>query len=134
MGMPGARPKRKGARPAALLALPAAALALLACGSVSVSPPRSGVRRQAKSRDCAVEFLRHPPERAYEEIADVYSYFPRVVEPQEALREKACELGADAVIVTRDFLISTLRTSDRKLVAGTAIRYRDDGADPEPRG
>ena len=37
----------------------------------------------------------------------------------------ACELGADAVIVTRDFLVSTERGPDRKLVAGIAIKYRD---------
>lgn len=115
-------------------ALQAALLLLAACGTVSVTPSRSGFRAEPRGRDCAIEFLRNPPERPYDEIADVYSYFPRVVEPQGVLRARACELGADAVIVTRDFLISTLRTPDRKLVAGTAIKYRDAGSLPEHRG
>jgi hypothetical protein len=114
--------------------LPAALLFLVACGSVSVTPSPPRLRAQARGPDCALEFLRSAPERAYDEIAEVYSYFPRVVEPQEVLREKACELGADAVIVTRDFLISTGRASDRKLVAGTAIKYRDAARAPEHRG
>ena len=38
---------------------------------------------------------------------------------QEALRKKACELGADAVIVTQDF--SGVGGS----MNGTAVRYRD---------
>jgi hypothetical protein len=98
----------------------------LACGSVSVKPPSSGAKVASRPRDCAVEFLRRTPERAYEELGEMYSYFPWVVEPEQVLREKACELGADAVIVTRDFLISTVHGPDRKFVAGVAIRYRGE--------
>lgn len=101
---------------------------------MSVAPSRSGARFAARGRDCALEFLRHPPERPYDELADLYSYFATVVEPQDVLREKACQLGADAVIVTRDFVISGVHGPDRKLVAGTAIRYRDLPPGPEPRG
>jgi hypothetical protein len=64
----------------------------------------------------------------------VYGYYSHVVAPQDVLREKACELGADAVIVTRDFLVSTSRGPDRKVVAGVAIKYRDATGAPEPRG
>jgi hypothetical protein len=108
------------------------AFAPLACGSVSVKPPRSAAEAESRPRDCAVEFLRAAPERSYDELGDIYSYYSRVVEPQEVLREKACELGADAVVVTRDFLVSTSRGPDRKLVAGTALKYRDATEVPEP--
>ena len=118
--------------PAVLLAL-AMASVLTACGSVSVTPSRSGARAEPRPRDCAVEFLRAAPEREHDELAELYSYYSRVVEPQDVLREKACELGADAVIVARDFLISTERGPDRKLVAGIAIKYRDPAVAP-PRG
>jgi hypothetical protein len=102
----------------------AALLVLAGCGSVSVRPSRSGFTAQARPKDCAVEFLRNPPEREYGELAELYSYYPTVVEPQHVLREQACQLGADAVIVTRDFLVSSGRGPDHKFVAGIAIKYR----------
>jgi hypothetical protein len=104
-----------------------------ACGSVSVTPPPTGAKAEARPRDCSVEFLRAAPARTYDELGEIYSYYSTVVEPQEVLREKACELGADAVVVTRDFLVSTnARSPDRKLVAGTALKYRDVTGVPEP--
>lgn len=109
----------------------ALAFSPLACGSVGVKPPRSGATASARPQDCTVEFLRKAPERAYDELGEMYSYYPWVVEPEDVLREKACELGADAVIVTRDFLISTERGPDRKLVAGKAIKYREATGAPE---
>jgi hypothetical protein len=105
-----------------------------ACGSVSVKPPRSGARAEARPPGCAVDFLRFAPERKHDELGEIYSYYSQVVEPQDVLREKACELGADAVIVTRDFLISTVRGPDHKLVAGIAIKYQDSMGAPGPRG
>lgn len=110
------------------LALP---LLSTACGSVAVHPSPSGAKAASRPLDCTVEFLRtRPPERAYDELAEVYSYYSRVVTPEDVLREKACDLGADAVIVTRDFLISTEHGPDRKLVAGIAIKYRESAAAP----
>ena len=100
----------------------AALLALAGCGSVSVRP--TAFKAAPRPPDCALDFFRHPPVRDYDELGEVFSYYPYVVAPQEALRAKACELGADAVIVTRDFLIATSRTPDRKLIAGVAIKYR----------
>ena len=108
-------------------------LGSIACGSVGVNPSRSGLKAESRPLDCAVEFLREPPQRAYDDLGELYSYYPWVVEPEDVLREKACVLGADAVIVTRDFLISTERGPDRKLVAGIAIKYRDPAVAP-PRG
>jgi hypothetical protein len=117
--------------PAIFLALGVAS-APLACGSVSVKPPTPAAKAESRPRDCTVEFLREAPERTYDELGEIYSYYSRVVEPQEVLREKACELGADAVVVTRDFLVSNSKGPDRKLVAGTALKYRDAAGVPEP--
>jgi len=100
-------------------------LALAACGSVSVRPSRSGVTASPRPAGCQVEFLRTTPDRGFDEIAEVYSYYSWVAEPEDVLREKACELGADAVLVTRDFLVSTGRGGDHKLISGFAIKYRD---------
>ena len=122
------------------LRLPAIFLALgglcgpLACGSVSVKPPSTAAKAESRPRDCSIEFLRAAPERTFDELGEIYSYYSQVVEPQDVLREKACELGADAVIVTRDFLISTVRGPDHKLVAGIAIKYQDSMGAPGPRG
>jgi len=58
-------------------AAPAAAAALLAlasCGTAWVTPSRSGFHAQPRAEGCALEFLRNPPERAYDEIAELYSY------------------------------------------------------------
>jgi hypothetical protein len=118
--------------PSALILVLAVTLAPIGCGSVSVNP--AGARVESRPRDCTVEFLRRAPERRYEDLGEMYSYYSWVVEPQDVLRERACELGADAVIVTRDFLVSTVHGPDRKVVAGIAIKYRDSMAAPEPRG
>jgi hypothetical protein len=119
--------------PAIFLAL-AVASGPLACGSVSVRPSPTGARAEARPRDCTIEFLRVAPERTHEQLGELYSYYSRVVRPQEVLRERACELGADAVIVTRDFLVSNGKGPDRKVVAGIAIKYTDSTVAPEPRG
>jgi hypothetical protein len=62
-------------------------------------------------------------ERPYDEIAalharggDTFRNGPS--EFQDALRAKACELGADAVIVTQDF------TGPGGIMNAAAIRYR----------
>lgn len=93
-------------------------------GSASVKPSPSGAKAEPRPPDCAVEFLRNPPSRKYDELGDIYGYYSKEVEPQDVLREKACSLGADAVIVTKDFVISSVSGPDRKSIAGTAIKYR----------
>jgi hypothetical protein len=119
--------------PALFLAL-AVGSATTGCGSVSVKPSSGVAKAEPRPRDCTVEFLRGAPERTHDELGELYSYYSRVVEPQDVLRERACALGADAVIVTRDFLISTSKGPDRKVVAGIAIKYRDSTGAPDPRG
>ncbi len=115
----------------------AAALCLLlgACGTVAVKPPAAGTRAEARPRDCTLEFLKKaPPDRAYDELGELYGYWAADVRPENVLREKACELGADAVVITQDFLVSTDKSPDRKLLSGIAIKYRDGGAAPAHQG
>ncbi len=105
-------------------------LVLAGCGSVSVTPSRTGFKAASRPAGCTIEFLHHAPQRGYDELGEMFSYFASVVEPQDVLREKACELGADAVIVTWDSLISHGRGPDHKLVAGIAIKYRGTTSAP----
>ena len=111
------------------------AVALSACGTASVSRSGSTARAPARASGCTVEFLQHPPQRKYENLGTMYSYWSRVIDVKNALRPKACELGADAVIVTQDSVVVGGRTGrEGKLVAGTAIRYVDaTGLAPSPR-
>jgi hypothetical protein len=84
--------------------------------------------------DCPLEFLRKEPSRPYDELADLETH---VTSPPsygagalEVLRPEACRLGADAVIVRRNFVTNEY---GHVLVAGTAIRYRaEPPAQPEP--
>ncbi len=94
-------------RPASVVMLAAAAMSLGCLGPrVTVLP--GSVHAQAKPQSCEIAFLRTKVDRPYEEIAglaasggDTFKNGP--AEFQEALRAKACELGADAVLVTRDW-------------------------------
>ncbi len=108
----------------------AALLSLAACGAVKVTRLDT-VDAAAKPDDCAIEFLTKAPGRAYDEIAELDSHVTNVPRdgPLEVLREPACRLGADAVIVTRNFVINML---GHVHVAGTAIRYRVEPAPPPP--
>jgi len=112
---------------------PAAALllALAACSPVRVKP--SGVEgAAAKPPDCALEFLNKAPARPYEELGELQSHVtaPPPGGTREALRADACRLGADAVIVTRDFVTNAY---GHAIVAGTAIKYRSEApAEPAP--
>jgi hypothetical protein len=100
---------------------------------VSVKPSPSGVSAPPRPADCHVEFLRREPARSFDELAELYGYYSTVVEPERVLRQKACELGADAVIVTLDFLKATDR-AEHKIVSGIAIKYRDGPERADRRG
>jgi hypothetical protein len=103
--------------------------ALCACSSVRVTPSGEGVRYEPKPKGCGLEFLYKVPGRPYEEIADLEAHVtsPPAGGTLEALRDKACELGADAVIVTRNFVTNAY---GHALVAGTAIKYVERAPPP----
>jgi uncharacterized protein YbjQ (UPF0145 family) len=44
------------------------------------------------------------------------------ISAQERMRAKACEVGADAVIITRDYIPGT--KDAEALMTGTAVKYR----------
>jgi hypothetical protein len=110
-------------------------IALAACVGVSreisVTDAGTGLSLAPRPPDCRLEFYRtKPPERAYDEIATVHAHGPSATDAQDAVRAKACELGADAVIVTRDLVTGDLVPVGTGVVnrtvaylTGTAVSY-----------
>jgi hypothetical protein len=112
--------------------LPIAALLLASCaGSVRVTDAGNGVQAAPKAKNCAIPFLRTKvPDREYVELAALHyggGAF-RLGDPAEAeraLRERACALGADAVIVTRDFVPGVPGAKGTSpFMTGTAIVFK----------
>ena len=86
----------------------------------------------ARPSDCALEFLEKRPGRPYDELGELETHVtaPPPGGAREALHADACRLGADAVIVTRDFVTNEF---GHAMVAGTAIKYRSEAPDePAP--
>ena len=120
---------------AAALVLAAPAALALACGPVHVTPS-AGQVAGAKPPDCTIEFLPKPPDRPYDALAELRAHVTDVPKggALQVLRPKACELGADAVIVTRNVVTNMF---DHRFVAGIAIQYRPEepgAARPEEPG
>jgi hypothetical protein len=106
-----------------LLALTSLLLAT-ACGAVTVTPGNVGPLA-ARPATCSIEFLRTKvPDRPYDEVASLHweGTMKGAAGAQEELRVRACALGADAVIVTRDYVPYTQNSSGFMTV--TAVRYR----------
>lgn len=110
--------------------LAASAVLVLAGCAVRSDITRASSRTfPAKDPGCNVEFFRtQRPAVPYDEIAAIHLSGGVIHGPddaQQALRSKACELGADAVIVT-DEIYQVPNVGLR--VTGTAVAYR--GAPP----
>lgn len=109
-------------------AAPASAFTFLllasACASVSATPSGSA---SAPPRDagCHIEFFRSKvPDRPYDELGGLHGSGGFSADDlQEQMRAKACELGADAVIVTRDYIPGSQTV--QSIMTGTAVKYRD---------
>jgi hypothetical protein len=97
-------------------------LAGCAMGGVRVQNARTDLGLKPKPDNCSLEMLDRAPARAFEEIAELDTHVTNVPKggAPEALRAKACELGADAVIITLNFVTNEMGHS---MVAGTAIKY-----------
>jgi len=94
--------------------------------AVKVQRAAEAPAAEPRPRDCAVELLYDRPTRPYRALAELTSKVaPTRGGPLEVLRAPACELGADAVIVTRRFPANHF---DQVLVSGTAIKYVDAAA------
>ncbi len=103
-------------------------LTLAGCMRVTVVGSGSGVHGTPKPADCAIPFFRAPPADPYDELGTLHLE-TRANDPAralDALREKACALGADAVVITQEFT----RIGDSAVMKGTALRYRGTPADP----
>ncbi|WP_176065101.1 hypothetical protein [Anaeromyxobacter diazotrophicus] len=111
-------------------AVAGALLALAACAGGVKTVRTSDAQLAPRPSDCPLEFLQKAPERPYDELAELETHVTAAPAggTREALRPKACELGADAVIVTRDFVTNAY---GHAIVAGTAIKYRAE-APPAP--
>jgi len=111
--------------------LAAALVALAACSSGIKVVRTSDQQLPPRPADCALEFLQKAPDRPYDELADLESHVtapPTYGEGSlEVMRPPACALGADAVIVRRNFVTNEF---GHVLVAGTAIKYRAEEAPP----
>jgi hypothetical protein len=116
----------KTTRAAAALGL---TLAFTGCGSVKVRAVPDAPQLEAKAADCDLDLLFKAPGRAYRELAELDAHVTTPGGSPEVLREKACELGADALILKRDFITNPL---GHKIIAAMAIRYSDPR--PAPPG
>jgi len=112
-----------------------ATLALLAfaagCSSVAVTPSGLGLYPAARPAGCTIEFIRtKAPERPYDELASLHweGTMKGAAAAQEDVRARACALGADAVVVTRDYVPYTQNATG--VMTGTAIKYRAAPAAP----
>jgi hypothetical protein len=106
-----------------LAALLVAAFAgLAACGG-GVTVRRSAASAPPKRAGCELEILRKAPDRPYDVLATLESHVTNV--PREGalsiVQPKACELGADAIVVLQNMVLNEL---GHTFVAATAIRYR----------
>jgi hypothetical protein len=99
-------------------------LALGACAGSGAAVVPSGEASAAKPRDCALEFLYKAPDRPYDELGEVTEHTTTTTPEaaREALRPRACELGADALILTRHVVTNAY---GHELVSGIAIKYTE---------
>lgn len=120
--------ERQGVPKVGLAAAVAATLVAGCLGPrVVVMPSGPGLRAEKKPSGCRIDFCRTQVDRPYVEIAaihasggDTFKDGPEAF--HRALQEKACELGADAIIVTQDYL------GPGSVMDGVAIKYRDAAA------
>jgi hypothetical protein len=81
-----------------------------------------GAHAEQKPAGCRIDFYRTKVDRTYVELAAIHASggdtFKNGADAfHRALQEKACELGADAVIVTQDYL------GPGGVMDGVAIKY-----------
>jgi len=91
---------------------------------VTVMPSGPGITASPKPPGCRVDFYRSRVDRSYDELAAIRarggdSFKNDDPDFREVIRAKACELGADAVIVTQDL------AEPGGTMVGTAIKFRD---------
>jgi hypothetical protein len=103
------------------------ALGMVGCvPQVHYSPAVAGILAKPKAQSCRIEFFRSKaPDRPYDELGGLY--VEGSTEPEDlqtAMSRRACELGADAVLITRDYTPAVGRLPGT--MTGTAVRYRGE--------
>ena len=102
----------------------------MGCTRVSVTPSGNGVTAAPKPLGCTMEFLRtKAPDRPYDELASIDfqgSNFHSATDAQKYVREEACKLGADAVLITREFVPGSMKRTS--MMSATAVKYRPAAA------
>ncbi len=109
-------------------ASPLLLLTFAACQTVTATPRPGAASVPPRDDRCTVEFWpgAERPSRAVDELADVKVKTPAAahvlempVDARELLREKACSVGADAVVDLHEEV-----GADATYLVGTAVRYR----------
>jgi len=105
-----------------------AAAALAAACAPRVNVVGSGKHAPAKPSDCTIRFFREPPGPIYDELGElrVETPFNSPARAQEAMRERACALGADAVVITQELT----DVGNGGVMVGTALKFRGMPKDP----
>ena len=98
---------------------------------ITVVPSGAGVSAPAKATDCSVPVLRVPPkDQPYDELASLHYttnlfWYGDPAAAQDAFREQACALGADAVLVIQEFTPGVPGSGGKPpTMAGLAIRFQ----------
>jgi hypothetical protein len=94
------------------------------CAATVTVTPAGPLTAPPRAEGCQVEFFRSKvPDRPYDELAGLHAEGGMSAGAvQEKMRAKACEVGADAVLVTRDYVPGTKYVP--ALMTGTAVKYR----------
>ena len=115
------RPARSAALAAAL-----AASTSLACFAFPRTKPEGDVAKApAKPPGCEMAYLEKEPDRPYEELGELTDRVtnPDPFNPALAFRDRACELGADALIVTRRVVTDAYGSV---MLSARAIRWKPE--------
>jgi len=96
--------------------------ALAGCASVTVTPAGGASSYPPRSANCEIEFWPVRPDRPFEVLGELRATFAvqdLSVGVREIARQKACALGADAVIGLHE-IVGAAQSG----WAGTVVRYR----------
>jgi hypothetical protein len=112
----------------AAVALPLALCAAAAPGCFAfprTRPEGEVATAGARPDGCALEYLEKEPQRAFEELGELTDLVanPDPFNPALALRDRACRLGADALVITRRVVADAY---GRTLLSARAIRWRPE--------
>lgn len=102
---------------------------------VEVTPSGASIELERRPVQCRIEFFRlRPPERPFDEVATLHfrsagldADLGGALGAQELMRERACRIGAHAVVVTQDYALGGMRQAmspGEAIMTGTAIAYR----------